>query len=145
MCSKNAKPAGRTAGAWITVRCDRSILHDKALSINRVKGFVMSENGNGKLPPYTPVFDMLVRCYDGETALVYGYVWRMNQLDLRVCCASQDTIGKAVGLSIATVKRRIKILVDDGWLIDSDKGMKGGIHHLYITQRLEIERQVRSH
>lgn len=80
---------------------------------------------------YTPVFDC-VKQFQGKsgkklghiTALVYGVVWRYCQFKnkknpvhiIGKCWASYATIGEIADTSAKTVQRRIKILIDEGFL-----------------------------
>ena len=69
---------------------------------------------------FTPIFDSLtVNPELGiEGAAVFGRMWRYCQMRDGVCKASMRTIAGDIGLSLATVQRRVSKLVELGYLED---------------------------
>ncbi len=65
---------------------------------------------------------------------VFGLIWSRCGLSRQVCCASQETLGKELGITRQTVGKKIKLLEEDGLIkvISRKKYDKGGLV-LYIT------------
>lgn len=77
---------------------------------------------------FTPVIDVIVGELGLMPALVYGVAWRYCQMEDGVCKANLETIAKRIGVSRATVKRNIKILRDEGYLVDTTPDRKHKPH-----------------
>ena len=89
---------------------------------------------------FTPVFDELVANEDigNEGALVFGRMWRYCQMRDGVCRASTRTIAEGVGLSQATVSRRIAALIEHGYLVDTTPD-RGNVVHIYAdTEKVKM-------
>ena len=67
---------------------------------------------------FTPIIDGVLRDTDLETAIVFGAMWRYCQMKSGECYASLQKIAYRSGLSYKTVQRRVKILVQKGYLQD---------------------------
>lgn len=78
----------------------------------------LSGNNGG----WYPIIRDLVWRYDSETAMTYGVVWRMCQRRYRICYASLETITIWTGLGQSTVQRRLKILIEGGYIILIHRG-----------------------
>ena len=68
-----------------------------------------------KIKGFTPASDYLCQEYDPLTALVYGKVWRYTDYGGK-CNASQKRIAEELGVGVATVKRRLSTLENDGFI-----------------------------
>ena len=76
-----------------------------------------------KITGFTPASDYLCKEYDPLTALVYGKVRRYTEWGGK-CSASQKRIAEELGMSARTVGRKLKILIDDGyiWTLSKELG-----------------------
>ena len=91
-----------------------------------------------RLRNFTPVIDELITKYGGTTALVYGRIWRFSNGGMRDCTASVGTIAESLGLSIPTVRKSIKDLINNKEIIDKTPDRKNAPHVLNITKQLTL-------
>lgn len=87
---------------------------------------------------FTPLIEVMVQEVGIIQAAVYGVVWRYCQRSDRVCTASHETLGKALGLSRGTVQRHIKELCEAGYLRDTTPERKNRPHVYADTGRAQI-------
>ncbi len=87
---------------------------------------------------FTMTFDVLADRYDALTALVFGVVWRHCQMRKHVCTASVERMAKLIGVSENTVRRRLKVLVDDGFIIDDTPGLRHRPHVYRDSGKLRV-------
>lgn len=83
---------------------------------------------------FTPTFDCITWKYDNITSLVYGRVWRYSQGDSHVCRASQRAIAESIGTSVGTINNKIKILIQDGFLVDLTPDLIKKPHRILVIQ-----------
>lgn len=68
---------------------------------------------------YTLVSDALIKKYNRiYEALLFGYIWRKAQMKEGYCYMSFPNIAKELGISLSTVKRAKKVLLEDNLIID---------------------------
>lgn len=89
-------------------------------------------------PFYTPLFDILISEFDLMTAAVYGRVWRFSKMHDGVCYASVSKIAQSIGVSYVTALRRLKKLVDEGYLIDQTPELRNAPHTYVLTGKLDV-------
>jgi biotin operon repressor len=67
---------------------------------------------------YTPLFDDMLAFLQGDTigALVFGVIWRHEQMADGYCWASVATIAKKLGVSKRSVQRRLDTLRKYGYV-----------------------------
>lgn len=65
---------------------------------------------------FTPVIDKIVKEHGYMTALVFGRIWRFCQMETGVCNASQETIGKSIGVDRHTIINHAEKLIKSGYL-----------------------------
>jgi hypothetical protein len=88
---------------------------------------------------FTPLFDVLTSKYGLITSAIFGRIWRFCQMTDGVCKASLDTLAEHLNLNRATVMRRIKILVSDGYLDDLTPGLRNHPHIYRDTGKAKEE------
>lgn len=80
---------------------------------------------------FYPLFEELLKNYDDLiTPAVFGVAWRYCQMKDGVCKASLRTIADILNISEATVMRRMEILCNDGYLIDTTPDARN-VPHVY--------------
>lgn len=78
---------------------------------------------------FTPYSEELAHEFDPLTSLVYGKVWRFAQMDEGVCRASAERIADELGYQRKAVGKKLKLLADNGYLIETTKpGLKNRPH-----------------
>jgi len=86
---------------------------------------------------FTMAYDRLVKHYgNGKIALVYGCVERYTYKH-GYCWASQTEIGNRIGLTRGTVAKYLKILENDGFIVNATPGKKNVTHHLRTTNKID--------
>ena len=85
---------------------------------------------------FTPCLDPLLQEYGPIGACVYGRVWRYAQMRKGVCEAAQDTIAEGLNITRRTVWRWIKILCDDGYLVDLTPSVTNHPHKYRATDKI---------
>jgi hypothetical protein len=98
-----------------------------------------------ELKGFTPVLDNLTQEYGLVTAAVYGTVWRYAQMEDKVCKASLEKIGKRLDLSGKTAERHIKLLCNDGYLIDLTPNLRNKPHTYAVTGKAELTGNITAH
>jgi len=88
---------------------------------------------------WTPLIDHLTQTYDLITSAVFGRVWRYCQGDSRVCTASLETIGAELHIDRGTVKRKVKLLVKEGFLKDLTPNLRNRPHLYADTGRAAMQ------
>jgi hypothetical protein len=91
-----------------------------------------------KVDGFTLLFDVLIEKYDLITAAVYGRVWRFSKMRDGVCYASVSKIAQSIGVSYVTALRRLKKLVDEGYLIDQTPELRNAPHTYVLTGKLDV-------
>ena len=84
---------------------------------------------------FTPVSDQITQEIDMLAALVYGKIWRYNQMKDGVCRASQIRMAKELGISDDAVNSRIQKLEAAGYVVDKTPELKNRPHLFLITDR----------
>lgn len=85
----------------------------------------------------TPASDYLIWLYGQSVALVYGKIWRYCN-SYGSCTASQDRIGREVGLSEFYVNTIINtILVKHGWIKDHTPSRRNRPHKYTVTNQIQ--------
>lgn len=80
---------------------------------------------------FYPLFEELLKQYDDLiTPAVFGVAWRYCQMKDGVCKASLRTIADILNISEATVMRRLEVLCEDGYLIDTTLDARN-VPHVY--------------
>jgi predicted transcriptional regulator len=87
---------------------------------------------------FTPIIDGVLRDTDLETAIVFGAMWRYCQMKSGECYASLQKIAYRSGLSYKTVQRRVKILVQKGYLQDMTPHLRYSPHTYIDTGKAGI-------
>jgi DnaD/phage-associated family protein len=78
---------------------------------------------------FYPLFEALLKHYkDLQAPAVFGVVWRYCQMEDGVCKASLRTIADILDIDEVTVMRRLKVLCDDGFLIDTTPDLRNKPH-----------------
>jgi hypothetical protein len=85
---------------------------------------------------FTPCLDPLLQEYGPIGACVYGRVWRYAQMRKGICEASHDTIAGGLNITRRTVWRWIKILCDDGYLVDLTPTVTNHPHKYQATDKI---------
>jgi len=85
---------------------------------------------------FTPCLDPLLQEYGPIGACVYGRVWRYAQMKDGVCKASHDTIAEGLNITRRTVWTWIKILCDDGYLVDQTPNVTNHPHEYRATDKI---------
>jgi DNA-binding Lrp family transcriptional regulator len=81
---------------------------------------------------FYPLFEVLLERYkDLITPAVFGVAWRYCQMSDGVCKASLRKIAQVLNVDEVTVMRRLKILCDDGYLIDTTPDLRNK-PHVYV-------------
>jgi hypothetical protein len=75
-------------------------------------------------PTFTLLFDPIVKQYGLTGAAIYGSVYRFSKMRNEFCYASQETIAAMVGLKRKAANIWLKILVDDGYIIEKENTNK---------------------
>jgi len=89
------------------------------------------------LKGFTPAIDALTMKYGIITSSIYGRMWRFSKMSpLGICSASQEKIGDYLKLDRSTVNRHIKILKDEGLIIEAGRGVGGTITY---APQIEID------
>lgn len=76
----------------------------------------MSKTILAEVNGFTPVIDKIVKEHGYMTALIFGRIWRFCQMKNGVCNASQDTIGKSIGVDRHTIINHAEKLIKSGYL-----------------------------
>jgi DNA-binding Lrp family transcriptional regulator len=84
---------------------------------------------------FTPVSDHITQEIDMLAALVYGKIWRYNQMKDGVCRASQIRMARELGISDDAVNSRIQKLEAAGYIVDKTPELKNRPHLFLITDR----------
>jgi DNA-binding MarR family transcriptional regulator len=87
---------------------------------------------------FTPLIDALCQEVGLVTAAVYGVIWRYCQMSDGVCKASQETIGKHLGLTRQSVHPHMVRLCECGYLRDLTPDLSGKPHIYADTGRARI-------
>lgn len=67
-----------------------------------------------KITGFTPILDSIVREHGLYAGAIFGRLWRYQQGENKVSYASHATIAQDLNISISTVQRHIKTLIDAG-------------------------------
>jgi len=87
---------------------------------------------------FYPLFEALLEKYRDEiTPAVFGVVWRFCQMEDGVCKASLRTIAAILNVDDVTVMRRLKVLCEDEYLIDTTPDLKNR-PHVYVDAGLVV-------
>jgi len=90
----------------------------------------------------TPVFDSIVdyllehqvsRRAALVAALVFGVIWRYNQMIHGVCYARQDRLANDIQICTRTLQRHLALLIDRGLIIDEHPGRRTKTHNYRIS------------
>lgn len=71
---------------------------------------------------YTKVRDDLIAEFGVYAALVFGRVERYCHMERNECSAKHETIAKSLGIGKSTVREKLKLLVDNGYLSCKKRG-----------------------
>jgi hypothetical protein len=82
--------------------------------------------------PYTPIFDDVVRDVGFTGAVVFGTIWRHEQMRDGCSHAALDTMAAQTGLRRRTVRKWLGILTDTG-MIDRIADQTGHRPPTYVT------------
>lgn len=77
------------------------------------------------------MIDRILQDYGPFVALVWSRMWRYTQMKDGLCTASLPTIGAELRFNRDTVRRAVRILVEDGFFDDLDQGANNGHTHRY--------------
>jgi DnaD/phage-associated family protein len=78
---------------------------------------------------FYPLFEVLLERYgDLITPSVFGVVWRFCQMKDGVCKASLRKMAEILNVDAATFMRRLQVLCDDGYLIDTTPDARNKPH-----------------
>jgi hypothetical protein len=78
---------------------------------------------------FYPLFEELLKQYDDLiTPAVFGVAWRYCQMKDGVCKASLRKMADILNVSEATVMRRLEVLCNDGYLIDTTPDARNTPH-----------------
>lgn len=86
-----------------------------------------------------PVIDSIAEQFDPATALVYGVVFRYCQRFHGICDVGLDTIARIAHVSRSTVKRKLKLLASEGYVVDMTPSERHRPHYYKITERISME------
>lgn len=81
---------------------------------------------------FTQVHDALARRLGGRAALVFGVVYRHCRMSEHICRASLGRLAELTGCNESTVKRHLRDLIDDGYLVDTTPGLRNHPHILKL-------------
>ncbi len=93
-----------------------------------------------KVKAFTPVFDAVTKETDMLASLVFGYIWRKERLDDGWCDTAIATMANDLGVSAATIKRRIDMLesAEPPWIEDLDPSLRNAPHRRRTIRHIEI-------
>lgn len=84
---------------------------------------------------FTKVRDDLLAEFGVHAALVFGRVERYCQMERGECSAMKSTIAKSLGIGERTVRRKLELFVDNGYL---SKGKRGRITIYTVNEPILI-------
>ncbi len=87
---------------------------------------------------FTPLIHTILKRFGLYAAAVYGRIWRYEQGSQGCCNAGQNTIADELGISRATVNRKIQDLIKAGYLIDLTPNRKNKPHDYKTTGKAGI-------
>ena len=87
---------------------------------------------------FTPLIDILVEKHDLITAAVFGRAWRYCQMENRICSASAETIAEELSISTKTVRRRLRLLCQEGYLRDETPNRRNAPHVYSDTGKAQL-------
>lgn len=88
---------------------------------------------------FTPCPDVLVKPYGHTTALIWGKIWRYSQMYDGICRASVLRLANEMNLSANTIAKHIKMLEDNGYIIDMTPNVRNKPHEYVDTGKLRIK------
>ena len=88
---------------------------------------------------FTPVIDVVANELGFITAGVYGIVWRHCQMDSHVCRASAETLAAMLDVSVNTIRRHIRKLVEAGYIIDDTPDRRNAPHVYRDAGKVQID------
>jgi len=91
-----------------------------------------------KLKNFTPVIDEVADDVGFVAALVYGAVFRYAQMSSGRCTAAADTIAARINASAKTVRRHLKTLVKEEYLVDKTPKRRNAPHVYVLTDKAGI-------
>lgn len=92
-----------------------------------------------KLSGFTPIIDMIIPEVGLTGAAVFGVVWRHCQMRDRVCKASLQTMADKIGVSRATILRKLSELSELGFIEDLTPNLKHKPHVYRDTGKLGLD------
>lgn len=103
-------------------------------SVKKIKERGRSIDGKyeRELKWFTLVPDVLIQRYDLITAIVWGKVWRYCQMKDKVCRTSIRRIANELGITEKTVRKRLKLLIEEGYIKDMTPQIKRYRPHVYV-------------
>ena len=84
---------------------------------------------------FTPVSDRITKELGMYPALVYGKIWRYNQMKDGVCRASKIRMAEELGISDDSVGDSMTILEDAGYIVDKTPELRNRPHIVLITDK----------
>ena len=84
---------------------------------------------------------MIIQEYGRDAALVYGQVWLFAQQRHKVCFASIETIANELHMSTRSVRRHLKSLRENGYLIDTTPNLRYKPHVYKISGKVKLKQK----
>jgi DnaD/phage-associated family protein len=87
---------------------------------------------------FTPCPDVLVEKYSHTTALIWGKIWRFEQMSEGVCRASLLRLGKELNMDVKTIAKHIAMLENGEYVYDSTPDVRNRPHVYKTTSKLVL-------
>lgn len=92
-----------------------------------------------ELPQFTPTVNILISHYGKRNilaCLVFGQVWCYSNMQDGVCKASIPTMAKNLSCNYDTVLNWLKVLVNDGFIVDLTPDKDRSAHEYIVTDKI---------
>ena len=87
---------------------------------------------------FTPCPDILVELYSHTTALVWGKIWRFEQMSEGVCRASILRLSNELNMDTKTIAKHIAVLEDGEYVVDTTPSVRNRPHIYRTTTKLAL-------
>lgn len=88
---------------------------------------------------FTPCPDMLIEKYGHTAALIWGKIWRYEQMSDGVCRAAVLRLASDLGLTDKTIAKHIAALEADGYVKDKTPNVRNVPHIYKTTPKLNLK------
>jgi len=98
----------------------------------------MSKTNLADTGGWIPCIESIAEHYDIATAMVFGVIWRFGNMHLGICDAALDKIAKYAHVSRSTAKRKLRLLEDNGFIVDMTPSERHRPHYYKDTGKAGI-------